>query len=76
MNSKKAKRIIEDDVDLNIAELAEAVPEYKKKNTHKNPLKSLMKSRESYLKIKNLEIKDKAWQQKVAEVWKYRQHKI
>ena len=32
MNSKKAKRIIEDDVDLNIAELAEAVPEYKKKN--------------------------------------------
>ena len=69
MNPRKAKKILESDEDLNIAELAEAVLEDKKHEPKRKHIPSMDRSHKAWVEIQKREQKLAVFRKRLAKVW-------
>lgn len=70
MHPRTAKKIIENDEELNVAELAEAILEDKKREPKRKHIPSMARSQAAYHRIQHRKQEEIAWRQEVEKVWK------
>jgi len=69
MHPRTVKKILENEDELNIAEMAEAILEDKKREPKKIHIPSMVKSQQAYRQLKAREQEEIAWKNKFAKYW-------
>lgn len=74
MHPRTARKIIENNEELNMAELAEAILEEKKREPKRNHIPSMAKSQAAFHRVQHRKQEEIVWRQRLANVWNKQKH--